>query len=66
MPELSAGLPSCRLSCSLNGHTRCVDLLLGANAEVDAADEDGQTPLMMAAGWGYAAVVQRLLEAGAD
>jgi ankyrin repeat protein len=43
-----------------------VELLLDADAEVDAVDEDGGTALIEAAAGGHLAVVELLIEAGAD
>ena len=41
-------------------------LLLGAGADVDAANEDGDTALMFASLRGCAALIELLLDAGAD
>ncbi len=41
-------------------------LLLDYGASVDTTGEAGSTPLMMAAGYGYTALVQHLLEHGAN
>ncbi|HOT02439.1 MAG TPA: ankyrin repeat domain-containing protein, partial [Acidobacteriota bacterium] len=43
-----------------------VGILLGAGASVAAATQTGWTALMSAAGSGHAAVVDRLITAGAD
>ena len=43
-----------------------VDALLAAGADVNARGFGGITPLMMASGYGYTGIVQRLLERGAD
>ena len=49
------------------GHEDAVAALLRAGADVDAKDEEGNTPLELAAEWwGDAATVEALLEAGAD
>ena len=45
---------------------RSVPRLVEAGEDVDAADEQGTTPLMIAAGQGGAEVVTALLEAGAE
>ena len=45
------------VSCILERETR--------NAEIDARDNDGETPLHCAAGGGHEAIVKQLLEAGA-
>ena len=42
------------------------DLLLAAGANVKTADEYGETPLTLAAANGNAALVEKLLKAGAD
>ena len=43
-----------------------VAALISHGADVNAKDEDGETPLMRASCWGYAKVVEALLDAGAD
>ncbi len=43
-----------------------IELLLARGADVNAPDEDGTTPLMHAAGLGFAPLVQLLLDRGAD
>jgi ankyrin repeat protein len=48
------------------GHTAVVAALLEARADVNAAKNDGATPLFMAAQKGHTAVVAALLEARAD
>jgi hypothetical protein len=47
------------------GNAPTVVALIGAGADVNAADRNGQTPLMWAARWGDAARVEALLKAGA-
>ncbi len=42
------------------------ELLLKHGAKVDTTENSGSTPLMMAAGYGYTALVTRLLERGAS
>ncbi|MBL8363600.1 MAG: ankyrin repeat domain-containing protein [Rubrivivax sp.] len=46
-------------------HQACVDALLKAGASTQLADRSGRTPLQLAEGRGYAAMVRRLREAGA-
>ena len=43
-----------------------VKALIEAGADVNKADDDGETPLYMAAWNGHEAVVKALIEAGAD
>ena len=49
-----------------NGHHQCVTALLEARAEVDAANEQGETALMRAAKQGHEMCVVELIGAGAD
>lgn len=51
---------------STGAHLQVMALLLDAGAHVNARSPNGTTPLMMAAHYGNAAAVKRLLEAGAD
>ena len=52
---------------SFNGHTECVEMLLGAGADVNKARTDtGETPLYTASQESYTKVVEILLGAGAD
>lgn len=48
------------------GHVAIIDLLLQANAYIDAESPNQSTPLMMAARYGNASAVKFLLEEGAD
>lgn len=48
------------------GDIRGMHTLLMEGADVDARDEHGQTPLMLAAHLGYPSVVERLIRAGAN
>ena len=48
------------------GHTETVDLLIGAGADANAADDLGVTPLWTTAERGNVAIAQKLLDAGAD
>jgi hypothetical protein len=48
------------------GHLEIVQLLLGAGADVDLAEFDGDTALVNASEFGHAKVVELLLEYGAD
>ena len=52
---------------SRNGHVDVVKLLLNANANIEAADNEyGQTPLSLAAENGHVDVVKLLLNANAN
>lgn len=51
---------------SMHNHAEVVQLLLGANANANAADEDEWTPLHYVSEYGYTEIVRLLLEAGAD
>lgn len=48
------------------GNTEVVDWLLDKGADVNLADDDGYTPLMLAAQYDHVAVVKRLLKKGAN
>ncbi len=48
------------------GRIEAVRLLLSRNADVNALDNDGITPLLIAAGRGDSALVHLLVEHGAD
>ena len=50
----------------LQGNLECVEILLRAKADVNAAAPNGSTALMLAARNGHVEVVKRLLAAGAD
>jgi ankyrin repeat protein len=49
-----------------HGHLDIMNILLEANAYIDAESPNGTTPLMMAAGYGGPDAVKLLLDAGAD
>ena len=49
-----------------NNKIEAVAALISHGADVNARDEDGLTPLIMACFGGYAKVVEALLDAGAD
>src|SRR5688572_14927452 len=51
---------------AFEGHERMAGMLLGAGAQIDAADSDGVTPLMLAANMGKKDCARLLLERGAD
>lgn len=56
---------------SLNGHVECVKALIyigenGKDIELNATNDASQTPLHMAATWGYEDIVSILLEHGAS
>ena len=55
--ELNAALQS----ASQNGNAVCVSMLIAQGADVDDEDGDGDTPLMLAAGNGYASECGSLL-----
>lgn len=66
MSQTGSGPPSYGVpmfAAAKSGSAECVDLLLCAGASPDLRDEEGQTPLLCA---GSAAVVRRLVSAGAD
>lgn len=46
--------------------TRAVEDLLRANADVNSRDQRGITPLMVAARWGFADIINLLIQAGAN
>lgn len=49
-----------------NGHFETLQILLAHGADVSAANNRGETSLHLASRWGYAALVEKLVEAGAD
>ena len=53
-------------SCTTDNAVAMVALMLEHHAYIDAASPNGTTPLMMAAQYGAAESVQRLLDEGAD
>lgn len=50
----------------LRGHKEVVKLLLDSMADMETANEDGQTPLQLAAMYGHEEIVSMLLNAGAN
>lgn len=60
----SVARPLDRAACA--DRAGAVTLLIAAGAEVDAPDEDGLTPLMVAAWFGCLRAARALLEGGAD
>ena len=49
------------ISAALYGQVEAVQALVGAGGDVNAANYDGQTPLMEASRWGHVSVVRYLL-----
>ena len=49
-----------------NGQVNAVDVLLRAGANPNDIDSDGETPLIVAAYYGNAAIIKQLIEAGAN
>ena len=47
---------------ALYGHDTVIPLLLEADAQIDAQDNDGHTPLIQASYWGKEAAVRELLK----
>ena len=56
----------CLHEASWRGYPAIVILLLAAGANVDKQANDGDTPLMLAAGYDRIEVVKELLKAGAN
>mmetsp|Transcript_33111 Transcript_33111/g.60905 ORF Transcript_33111/g.60905 Transcript_33111/m.60905 type:complete len:195 (+) Transcript_33111:88-672(+) len=54
------------MQAARNGHSKCAQLLLEANANVNAMDEDGLCPLHFAARTAELEVARALLDGGAD
>lgn len=59
-------LSTALMVASLYGHHTITKILLKGNAEIEAQDGYGQTPLSLAATNGHEAIVKLLLEKGAD
>ena len=53
-------------AAACDGHTQALQELLAAGADANSADEEGWTPLMIAAQGGHLEVMRALLAAGAD
>lgn len=58
--------PALHQAVSHHRHTRIVDLLLKANAEIDATDNMGRTALGLAVSLGKQGMVEHLIRSGAD
>ena len=54
------------ISSARQGHEDRIQSLLSSGVDVNSTDGEGRTALMVAAGAGYASIVDRLLEAGAE
>ena len=54
------------LQASRKNDSEQVKKLIKAGADVNARDENGYTPLLFAAFWGYTEIVEKLIKAGAD
>jgi ankyrin repeat protein len=48
------------------GRAAIVQALIGAGADLNLQNKDGETALMLASKWGHADTAQALIEAGAD
>ena len=57
---------ACLHKASDKGYRAIVILLLAAGANVDKQANNGKTPLILAAQYGYIEVVKELLKAGAN
>jgi ankyrin repeat protein len=64
--NINAFQPPLLCVASQNGNLSIVKLLVDSGASVNAADEDGSTPLLRAAGYRHYDVVAFLTEMGAD
>ena len=54
------------MAASNQGHVEVVDMLLAAEANVNAADKTGSTALFLASGAGHPEIVEHLCASGAD
>ena len=54
------------MNAAMNGHDTVIALLLEADAQIDAQDNDGWTPLIYASIWGKEAAVRELLKGDAN
>ena len=50
------------MKAAYNGHDTVIPLLLEADAQIDAQNDSGYTPLMYASIWGKEAAVRELLK----
>jgi len=62
---VGAGLGSLH-QAALGGHAECVRALVAAQTDVNASNQRGETPLMLAAEKGWLAAVDALIAGGAD
>ena len=50
------------MNAAWEGHDTVIPLLLEADAQIDAQDNHGNTPLILASAWGKEAAVRELLK----
>ena len=65
LPLLAAENSADILEAAKKGKTAQIETLLGKGADLESADREGRTPLMLAAQYGHTAAVKFLLDKGA-